>query len=72
MSRKKYDIDYADDVKMWELVSFNEASEEWECMGIYAEREEQADALANMFEANYRKEQTNEQNIYKKRGSGVA
>ena len=50
MNRKKYDIDYADDVKMWELVSFNEESEEWDCMGIYAEDEGVANTLANMFE----------------------
>lgn len=45
---KKYDVDYADDVKMWELVAFNEASEEWDCTGIYAEDEEQAYRLAGM------------------------
>ena len=36
MYRKKYDIDYADDVKMWELVRYNDESEEWDCIGIYA------------------------------------
>ena len=53
MYRKKYDIDYADDVKMWGLVRFNGLSEEWECMGIYAEREEMANAIANVLESNY-------------------
>ena len=44
MSRKKYDIDYADDV------AYNDESEEWDCMGIYAEDEGVATTLANMFE----------------------
>ena len=52
MDRKKYDIDYADDVKMWELVRFNKLSEEWECMGIYAEDEKEGDKLANLYETN--------------------
>lgn len=52
MNRKKYDIDYADDVKMWELVRFNKLSEEWECMGIYAEDEAEGNRLANLYEAN--------------------
>lgn len=47
---KKYDIDYADDVKMWELVRYDEQSEEWDCMGIYAEDEDVANTLAIMFE----------------------
>lgn len=51
MYRKKYDIDYADDVKMWELVRYNDKSEEWECMGIYAEDEREADKMANIYEA---------------------
>lgn len=50
MTRKKYDIDYADDVKMWEIVMYNNESEEWDCMGIYAEDEGVANTLANMFE----------------------
>lgn len=50
MSRKKYDIDYADDIKMWEIVAYNDESEEWDCMGIYAEDEGVATTLANMFE----------------------
>ena len=52
MNRKKYDIDYADDMKMWELVRFNKLSEAWECMGIYAEDEEEGDRLANLYETN--------------------
>lgn len=54
MNREKYGYDYADDVKMWELVSFDETSEEWECMGIYTEDEGQANALANMLENYFR------------------
>lgn len=49
---KKYDIDYADDVKMWELVRYSKASEEWECLGIYAEDEKEANRLANLYETN--------------------
>lgn len=52
MTRKKYDVDYADDVKMWEIVMYNNESEEWNCMGIYAEDEGVANTLANMFELN--------------------
>lgn len=52
MSREKYDIDYADDVKMWELVRFNKTSEEWECMGIYAKDEKEGNRLANLYETN--------------------
>lgn len=56
MYRKKYDIDYADDVKMWELVRYNDKSEEWECMGIYAEDEREADKMANIYETYNLKE----------------
>ena len=52
MNRKKYDIDYADDVKMWELIRFNKLSGEWECMGIYAEDEKEGNRLANLYETN--------------------
>lgn len=52
MGRQKYDVDYADDVKMWELVRLNKLSEEWECLGIYAEDEKEANRLANLYEAN--------------------
>ena len=49
---KKYDIDYADDVKMWELIRYNAQSKEWECLGIYAEDEKEATRLANLYEDN--------------------
>ncbi len=52
MNREKYDIDYAEDVCMWELVRYNKRSEEWECMGIYAESETEGNRLANLYEAN--------------------
>lgn len=57
MYRKKYDIDYADDVKMWELVCYDDEAEEWSCMGIYAEDEGKANTLANMFELDDREEE---------------
>lgn len=50
MSRTKYDIDYADDVKMWELVKYDKEGEVWNCMGIYAEKEDVANTLAKLFE----------------------
>ena len=56
MNRKIYDIDYADDVKMWELVEYDREAEVWNCMGIYAEKEEVAETLADMFEKITRKE----------------
>ena len=49
---KKYDIDYADDVKMWELIRYNAQSQEWECLGIYAEDEKEAYRLATLYEDN--------------------
>ena len=49
---KKYDIDYADDVKMWELIRYNALSKEWECLGIYAEDEREANRLATLDENN--------------------
>ena len=52
MDRKKYDIDYAGDVRMWELIRFNKSSEEWECLGIYAKDEAEGIMLANLYEAN--------------------
>lgn len=52
MNRKKYDIDYADDVKMWELVRFNKLSGERKRLGIYAEDEREGNRLANLYEAN--------------------
>lgn len=52
MHRKKYDIDYADDVKMWELVMYDSKAEQWGCMGIYAEDEDVANTLADMLEFN--------------------
>lgn len=52
MNRKKYDIDYADNAKMWELVRFNKLSREWECLGIYVEDEKEGNRLANLYEAN--------------------
>ncbi len=52
--RRKYDIDYADDVKMWELVEYDTETEEWKCLGIYAEDEGVANTLANMFELDDR------------------
>ena len=52
MNRKKYDIDYADDAKMWELVRFNKSLGEWECMGIYAKDEREGIRLANLYEEN--------------------
>lgn len=55
---RKYDIDYADDVKMWELVEYDAETEEWKCLGIYAEDEGVATTLANMFELDD-KEQCN-------------
>ena len=35
---------------MWEILAYNDESEEWDCMGIYAEDEGVATTLANMFE----------------------
>lgn len=52
MGRKKYDIDYANDVRMWELIRFNKSSGEWECLSIYAEDEKEGNRLANLYEAN--------------------
>lgn len=43
-----YDYDYADDVKMWEIVRYDKESEEWECMGVYCEKEHDAYALKNI------------------------
>lgn len=55
MDREKYDYDYANDVEMWEIVEHDEEAETWECTGIYAEREEVANRLANIFEERYKK-----------------
>ena len=33
----EFDIDYADDVEMWELVKFRAISDEWETQGVYFE-----------------------------------
>lgn len=49
---KRYDIDYADDVKLWELIRYNALSKEWECLGIYAEDETEATRLATLYEDN--------------------
>lgn len=51
---KLFDIDYSDDVKMWELVGYDAETEEWKCLGIYAEDEGVANTLANMFELDDR------------------
>lgn len=51
---KLFDIDYSDDVKMWELVEYDAGIEEWKCLGIYAEDEGVANTLANMFELDDR------------------
>lgn len=52
MNRKKYDIDYADDVKMWELVEYDTETEEWKCLGIYAEDEREGNRLADLYETH--------------------
>lgn len=49
MSKEKYDIDYADDVKMYELVKYDEEGEVWTCTGIYAEDYEKAKLMLNTF-----------------------
>lgn len=41
-----YDIDYADDVKMWELVKFNARGDEWQPQGIYFEDRLRGDVFA--------------------------
>lgn len=43
-----FDIDYADDVNMWEVVEYNTKSEEWDCTGIYAEDEGDAETVARL------------------------
>ena len=48
-----YDTDYADDVKMYELVKYDDESEEWVCQGIYAEDYEKATLLAKVFNELY-------------------
>jgi hypothetical protein len=35
----EFDLDYADDVKMWELVKFNAMADEWQPQGVYFEDE---------------------------------
>lgn len=35
----EFDLDYADDVKMWELVKFNARADEWQPQGVYFENE---------------------------------
>ena len=60
MIRKKYDVDYADDVNMWEIVRFNDKSEEWECMGLYDEDERKANIIADILECAYVLGGTNE------------
>lgn len=52
MNRKKYDVDYADDVNMWEIVRYDDELKEWECMGVYAKEKGTAQALADMFGQN--------------------
>lgn len=32
-----YDYDYVDSEDKWELIKYNEKTEEWECMGLYCE-----------------------------------
>ena len=41
-----YDIDYADDVKMWELVKFNARGDEWKPQGVYFEDQAIAETFA--------------------------
>lgn len=36
---RTYDYDYADDEQKWELVVYDEKSEEWNCTGIYCDNE---------------------------------
>ena len=55
-TERKYDIDYADDVNMWELVEYDTETEEWKCLGIYAKDEGVATTLANMFELDDREQ----------------
>ena len=45
----RYDVDYADDVKMWELIKYNPEGECWDCQGVYAETWEQAQAMKNFY-----------------------
>lgn len=52
MDRKKYDINYANDVNMWGLIRFNKLSGEWERIGIYAEDEREGRRMVNLYEAN--------------------
>lgn len=35
----EFDIDYADDAKMWELVEFDARGDEWQPQGVYFENE---------------------------------
>ena len=46
---KMYDYDYADDVKMWELVKYNSESAEWETQGVYAETEDKAYDMTELY-----------------------
>lgn len=41
-----YDVDYADDVEMWELVKFNARGDEWQPQGIYFEDRLRGDVFA--------------------------
>lgn len=46
----KYDIDYADSVGMWELLKYDEMSEQWECLHVYAEDKKTARWLISELE----------------------
>ena len=41
-----YDLDYADDVKMWELIKFSAMADEWQPQGIYFEDRLRGDVFA--------------------------
>ena len=44
-----YDMDYADDVKMYELVKYDKDGEVWNCAGIYAEDYDKAKLMVETF-----------------------
>lgn len=45
---RTYDYDYADDEEKWELVVYDEQSEEWNDTGIYCDNEHHAYELKEL------------------------
>ena len=46
---QKYDYEFSDLVGMFEIVKYNEGTESWDCIGIYADTEEKAEQLKDLF-----------------------